>query len=341
MVEVDLALEAAFDQRRGRQRRGVPEAPMTIASGLAAINFSTCPVTLVSLGANRSLATIGMPFATAALSTSAKNASPSASLKPMYPSVLTPFAEACSRIAPAIITSVCGVLNDHAFLASTGSMMRIDDASEIAGVSRFGKHVDHRQGVGCRRRADDGVDLTLANQLLGILHRSGRVGGVVEQDVLDRLPPAVFGHSATVFFSGIPSDAAGPVAETVTPTLTCAPAARPAQKHAAGKRTNTLSHGSSLDLLRMIAQAWRSRGALGSLMHNRSASADACGDESGASLSEIGGSRRACCWRGRVRARRCRTRFCVSRCSTSRHSIRSVQRRSLITGRGSDLRGSL
>ena len=41
----------------------------------------------------------------------------------------------CSTIAPAIITSVCGVLNIHVRLASTGSMMRIDDASEIVGVS--------------------------------------------------------------------------------------------------------------------------------------------------------------------------------------------------------------
>ena len=45
--------------------------------------------------------------------------------------VFTPFALACTRIALAIITSVCGVLNDHAFFASTGSMMRTDDASEL------------------------------------------------------------------------------------------------------------------------------------------------------------------------------------------------------------------
>ena len=36
------------------------------------------------------------------------------------------------------------------------------------------------------------------------------------------LPPAFFGHSGIVFFSGMPSDAAGPVAETVTPIFTCA-----------------------------------------------------------------------------------------------------------------------
>jgi hypothetical protein len=32
-------------------------------------------------------------------------------------------------------------------------------------------------------------------------------------------PAIVLGISAIVFFSGIPSDAAGPVADTVTPTL--------------------------------------------------------------------------------------------------------------------------
>src|SRR6266513_2795569 len=34
----------------------------------------------------------------------------------------------------------------------------------------------------------------------------------------------VFGHIATVFFSGMPSDAAGPVADTMTPIFTCAAA---------------------------------------------------------------------------------------------------------------------
>jgi hypothetical protein len=34
-------------------------------------------------------------------------------------------------------------------------------------------------------------------------------------------PALFFGHIATVFFSGMPSDAAGPVAETVTPILIC------------------------------------------------------------------------------------------------------------------------
>ena len=43
-------------------------------------------------------------------------------------------------------------------------------------------------------------------------------------------PPIVVGSSSKVFFSGMPSDAAGPVADSVTPTLmsACAGAASPA-----------------------------------------------------------------------------------------------------------------
>ena len=37
-------------------------------------------------------------------------------------------------------------------------------------------------------------------------------------------PPIVVGSSSNVFFSGMPSDAAGPVAEMVTPTLISASA---------------------------------------------------------------------------------------------------------------------
>jgi len=51
------------------------------------------------------------------------------------------------------------------------------------------------------------------------------------------LPAISFGSSAIVFFSGIPSDAAGPVADSVTPIFTCADAvaaahARPAASKA-------------------------------------------------------------------------------------------------------------
>ena len=36
------------------------------------------------------------------------------------------------------------------------------------------------------------------------------------------MPPRVFGTSANTFFSGMPSEAAGPVAASVAPTLICA-----------------------------------------------------------------------------------------------------------------------
>ena len=50
-----------------------------------------------------------------------------------------------------------------------------------------GEHIDHRQRVGRGGRADDRIDLVLADQLFCVLHRGRRIGGVVEQDVLDAL----------------------------------------------------------------------------------------------------------------------------------------------------------
>src|SRR5471032_3585065 len=52
----------------------------------------------------------------------------------MYAIVFTPWLLACSAIADAIIASVCGVLKTQWRLASTGSMIFDDDASEIIGV---------------------------------------------------------------------------------------------------------------------------------------------------------------------------------------------------------------
>jgi hypothetical protein len=49
-------------------------------------------------------------------------------------------------------------------------------------------------------------------------------------------PPIVLGISEMVFFSGMPSEAAGPVAEMVTPTLTSAHAARAVVHRAAISR---------------------------------------------------------------------------------------------------------
>ena len=89
-----------------------------------------------------------------------------------------------------------------------------------------GRHdVHHRQRVRGDRRADDDVDLVLGDELLRVRHGLRRVGGVVQHDPVDLLARrCVVGRSSKVFFSGMPSDAAGPVADSVTPTLMSAQA---------------------------------------------------------------------------------------------------------------------
>ncbi|MCY1222549.1 hypothetical protein D9M72_346460 [compost metagenome] len=52
----------------------------------------------------------------------------------MNPTVFTPLAAMCSAMASDIMMSFCGVLKTHFFLASIGSMMRAEAATEIIGV---------------------------------------------------------------------------------------------------------------------------------------------------------------------------------------------------------------
>ena len=54
-------------------------------------------------------------------------------------------------------------------------------------------------------------------------------------------PPIVVGSSSKVFFSGMPSDAAGPVADSVTPTLMSACAAPALRASAASERRQKLA----------------------------------------------------------------------------------------------------
>ena len=125
-------------------------------------------------------------------------------------------------IASAIITSVCGVLNDQAFLASTGSMMRTDDASEMTGVSASANTSIIASELGVV------VEPMIASTLLSLISLrvfcTALVVSVASSSTMYSivLPPADFGHIGMVLRSGMPSDAAGPVADTVTPTFTCA-----------------------------------------------------------------------------------------------------------------------
>ena len=60
-------------------------------------------------------------------------------------------------------------------------------------------------------------------------------------------PAMVFGSSAKVFFSGMPSDAAGPVADTLTPTVMSARAAPAAHRvHSHGQACGSSCVSSSV-----------------------------------------------------------------------------------------------
>jgi hypothetical protein len=71
-------------------------------------------------------------------------------------------------------------------LRLAGSTIRAEAAIESIGV-RPGRDVDHRERVRRDRRADDDVDLVLAQQLARVGHRLGRVRAVVEHDPVDLL----------------------------------------------------------------------------------------------------------------------------------------------------------
>jgi hypothetical protein len=124
-------------------------------------------------------------------------------------------------------------LNIHARFASTGSMMRIDDASEIVGVSP--------SAITSSIASVAGVVLVpmIASTWFSPSSFFVACTAVVVSDASSStmysmlLPPIVFAHIATVFFSGMPRDAAGPVADTTTPIFTCAITAPVAAKNAA------------------------------------------------------------------------------------------------------------
>jgi hypothetical protein len=93
-------------------------------------------------------------------------------------------------------------------------------------------------------------------------------------------PPIVCGISAIVFFSGMPSDAAGPVAETVTPTVMSA-CAMPVSAVAAAKAGG--EEGVSCE------GTWRvSVGVMGFLPGRRAHRADAAEEQVGDDRREVG-----------------------------------------------------
>jgi len=88
----------------------------------------------VSGRAYRSLATIWIPAAWAALENSFHQPSPYASEKPMNAARFTPFETMCSTTAPAISSSFWGALKIQRRFASIGAMIALPAAREIMGV---------------------------------------------------------------------------------------------------------------------------------------------------------------------------------------------------------------
>src|SRR5438132_12003494 len=135
----------------------------------------------------------------------------------MKATVLMPLSAMWLVMAVAMCESFCGVLNTQRRLASTGSTMADDAAMEIIGVSFSAATSIMASELGVT------VDPTTRSTLSSEISLRVFFTAVVVSDASSRtiystvLPAIVFGISAKVFFSGMPSDAAGPVADTVTP----------------------------------------------------------------------------------------------------------------------------
>src|SRR5437764_378733 len=134
----------------------------------------------------------------------------------------------CTAIASAISASFCGVLNTQRVFGLVGSTMRAEAAIEIIGVSDSAAMSIIASEFGVI------VDPTRTSTLSSAISLRALVTAFVVSDPssstiqLIFCPATVVGNNSIVFFSGIPSDAAGPVAESVTPIVISASAV-PAQ----------------------------------------------------------------------------------------------------------------
>ena len=138
----------------------------------------------------------------------------------MKPMVRTPLARIWTATASAINESFCGVLNTHLVLASVGRMIEADAASEIIGTSASATTSRIARELGVI------VDPTITSTLSSLSSFRVFLTASVVSDLSSRTMklsfcPPIVGEPiiSIVFFSGMPSDAAGPVAESVTPML--------------------------------------------------------------------------------------------------------------------------
>ncbi len=147
-------------------------------------------------------------------------------------------------IASAISESLCGVLNTHFVLGLAGSTIRADAAIEIIGVSASATTSTIASELGVI--VEPTMTSTLSSEISFLVLVTALVVSEPSSSTIQLIfwPPIVVGTSSKVFFSGMPSDAAGPVADSVTPTLmsACADRANPARAMARAP----MSFGSSL-----------------------------------------------------------------------------------------------
>src|SRR5438067_6530418 len=167
-----------------------------------------------------------MPAVCAERLISVSQLSPYASLKPMYPIVFTPFAFMLTAMASAINESLCGVLKTQRVFGFAGSTIRADAAIEIIGVSVSAATSIIANELGVI------VEPTTTSTLSSVVSLRIFVTAFVVSEPSSRTiqlifwPAILVGRISIVFFSGMPSDAAGPVADSVTPMLMSALAAQ-------------------------------------------------------------------------------------------------------------------
>src|SRR6185312_8510908 len=130
-----------------------------------------------------------------------------------------------TAIASAINVSLCGVLNTQYVRGFDGSTMRPDDAIEIIGslASATTSTIASELGVT--------VEPMMTSALSSVISLRVLVTAFVVSDASSRITQLIFwpsidcGSSSNVLRSGMPSDAAGPVADSVTPIVMSARAA--------------------------------------------------------------------------------------------------------------------
>src|SRR5665213_2305292 len=130
-----------------------------------------------------------------------------------------------TAMASAISVSLCGVLNTHFVRGLAGSTMRADAARDIIGncASETTSAIASELGVT--------VEPMITSALSSLMSLRVLVTALVVSDASSStihliVSPAIdCGSISIVFFSAIPSDAAGPVVDSVTPIVMSACAA--------------------------------------------------------------------------------------------------------------------